>query len=71
MLAKHAEVQQHVTVDLVADDEAEPARRVEPFHPACDRPQLGSGGVVFGFHFHVRLFAGKGRTNPLHPVTLT
>ena len=71
VLAKHAEVQQHVAVDLVADDKAEATRRVEPFHPARDRPQFGSGGVVFGFHFHVRLIAGKGRTNPLHGYLLT
>ena len=71
MLAKHAEVQQHVAVDLVADDKPKAARRVEPFHPARNRPQLGSGRVVFGFHFHMRLFAGKGRTNPLHDRSLT
>ena len=41
MLAKHAEMEQHVAVDLVADQEAEAARRVEPFHAAGDRRQLG------------------------------
>ena len=35
MLAKHAEMQQDVAVELVADDEAEAARGVEPFHPAA------------------------------------
>ena len=37
MFAKHAEMQEHVAVDVVADDESEPAGRVEPFHPAGDR----------------------------------
>ncbi len=37
MLAKHAEVHQHVAFELVADEEAEAARGVEPFHPAGDR----------------------------------
>ena len=41
MLAKHAEMEQHVAVDVVADQEAEAARRVEPFHPAGNRRQLG------------------------------
>ena len=43
MLAKHAEMEQHVALDLVADEEAEAARRVEPFHPAGDR--RGSSGA--------------------------
>ena len=43
MLAQHAEMEQDVAVELVADEEAEAARRVEPFHPAGDRRQLGRG----------------------------
>ena len=34
MLAKHAEMNQDVAVELIADEEAESARRVEPFDPA-------------------------------------
>ena len=36
MLAKHAEMDQDVAVELVADQEAEAARGVEPFDPALD-----------------------------------
>ena len=41
MLAKDAEVQQHVALEPVADEEAEAARGVEPFHTAGDRQHLG------------------------------
>ena len=43
MFAKHAEVEQDVAVELVADEEAEAPRRVEPFDPPDDgRKLLGS-----------------------------
>ena len=45
MLAKHAEVQQHVALESVADEEAEATRRVEPFHPARIGGKSGRGSV--------------------------
>ena len=41
-------------VDLVADQEAEPARRVEPLHPARDRGQLGRGRIDLRLHDRLR-----------------
>ena len=51
MVAKHAEMQQDVTVQLIADEKAEPSRRVEPFHAPGDRLHLGLSRVVLGLHF--------------------
>src|SRR5206468_8645391 len=40
VVAKHAEVQENVAFDVVADQEAEPAGRVEPLHATGDRRHL-------------------------------
>ena len=37
VLAKDAEVEQHVALEPIADEEPESPRGVEPFHPAGDR----------------------------------
>ena len=59
VLAKHAEVQQHVAIDIVADQETEPARRIEPFHTARDRRQLRLRGIIAGHHDGPYLFLGQ------------
>ena len=50
MLAQDAEVDQHVAFHGIAHDEAKAPRRVEPFHPAGDRLQLGTVIVIFRPH---------------------
>ena len=44
-------MQQDVALELFADDEAEPAGRVEPFHPAGDGFQFRLSRIVVGLHF--------------------
>ena len=51
MLAKHAEVEKHVPLHILADDKAEAASRVEPFHPAGDRWQLSWRGFLDRIQF--------------------
>ena len=62
MLAKHAEVEQHVALELVADEEAEAARRVEPFHAAGDRRHLGRRKGFVRVHFGLGLPRGSSHT---------
>jgi len=51
MLAKDAEVQQHVAFEPVAHEEAEAASGVEPLHTAGDRRQLrGRGRIIISRH---------------------
>src|SRR6185503_7245666 len=71
VLAKHAEMKQHVAVDLVADEETEPARRVEPFHPPRDRRKLRLGGIILGYHGGPYPSLGQTHGRTYHPRSLT
>ena len=53
MLLEHAEMDEDVALGLVADDEAEAARRVEPFD--------GAGELDERFAIRVRSAVGCGR----------
>ena len=46
MLAEYAEMKQHVTFELVANEEPEAAGRIEPFHSSGHRRQVGLGRIV-------------------------
>ena len=66
VLAQHAEVQQHVAFDLLADEEAEAARRIEPFYAAGDRLHLGRTRAVVRLHCGAIASFSKLRSSTRH-----
>ena len=68
MLAEHAEVEQHVAVEVIAHKETEAAGGVEPFHPSDDRRQFRCGKGVVRVHFGLGLPFGSSRCNAYHGV---
>ena len=47
VLTQDAEVKKDVALDIVADEEAEAAGRIEPFYSSGDRRQFGLGRIIF------------------------
>ena len=43
VFAKDAEVQQHIALEAITNEETESPRGVEPFHPSGDRLHFGRG----------------------------